>query len=140
MPVNVLNINELYKCVHDGDNQAEKKLFEGLSARFHVFARHRINDIDDIEDVVQDTLMIISREYKSMTFTVSFSAWAYKVLVNRILVYHQKKKVRADRLERIPDSESQIGRDVLVQNQKVLLAKLHHRRDHDGLGYRREHE
>lgn len=50
--------------------------------------------------------MIISREYKTMTYTVSFSAWAYKVLVNRIMAYHQKKKVRTERLERIPENES----------------------------------
>lgn len=101
-----MNINELYNCVQNGDRRSEKQLFESLDARFRVFSRQRINDLDDIEDVVQDTLMIISREYKTMTFTVNFSAWAYKVLVNRILVYYQKKKVQTERLERIPDNES----------------------------------
>lgn len=43
---------------------------------------------------MQDALMVIYRDYRGVTFTTSFAAWAYKVLDNRILAYIKAKKRR----------------------------------------------
>ena len=100
-----LDINKLYKLACEGDPHGVERLFENLSARFRLFARQRIRDGLDAEDVVQDALATILKEYRSVTVKVSFAAWAYKVLDNRILGYIQGKRRRADRVGRVTEGD-----------------------------------
>jgi len=94
-----VDINALYSVASRGDHQAEERLFEGLSARFRLFVRQRIRSQADAEEVVQDALMTIYKEYRGIDYTTSFSAWAYKVLDNRILGCIQKRKRENGRIE-----------------------------------------
>jgi RNA polymerase sigma factor (sigma-70 family) len=48
----------------------------------------------DADEVVQETIMTICREYRSLEISISISAWAYKVLDNRILTHMQTQQVR----------------------------------------------
>lgn len=64
-----------------------------------MFARQRIRNRGDAEEVVQEALMTIYAEYKSITFNTSFSAWAYKVLNNRILNSLRKKQHESQRID-----------------------------------------
>ncbi|UCD16417.1 MAG: RNA polymerase sigma factor [Candidatus Zixiibacteriota bacterium] len=91
------SIAALYKYSCGGDQVSEDRLFERLSERFREFVRHRIWDEHDAEEIVQDALMVIYKSYKDITFTTSFTAWAYKVLDNRILAYIKAKKREAGR-------------------------------------------
>jgi RNA polymerase sigma factor (sigma-70 family) len=95
-------INVLHKAVASGDSSAQERLFGCLTARFRLFVRLRITDRQDAEDVVQDALATIIREYRDMTFSSSFAAWAYKVLDNKVLSYIQSQSRRARRIERDP--------------------------------------
>jgi RNA polymerase sigma-70 factor (ECF subfamily) len=89
-----MDINALYEIARSGDRAAEDDLFQTLAVRLGLIAHHRIWDKADAEDVVQNSLMIIAREYKKMHFDVSFSAWAHKVLDNRILAHIKQKRSR----------------------------------------------
>ena len=87
-----MNINDLYIEACSGDQAAEGELFKTLSARFRLFARQRIRDRLDCEEVAQEALKTIFEEYRKITFTASFAAWAYKVLDNRILASRQRSQ------------------------------------------------
>jgi RNA polymerase sigma-70 factor (ECF subfamily) len=91
-----LSINNLYEKARTGDKSAENELFRTLSVRFRAFTGQRIGDYDDCNDIVQNAILTISKEYKEMDFTVSFSAWAYKVLKNRMLKYFDSRKRSAN--------------------------------------------
>ena len=86
------DINFLYSQVREGNAAKEKQLFQLLSEKFLYFALHRIWDKADAQEIVQDALMTVYREYAKVEFAVSFAAWAYKILNNRILDYIQTKK------------------------------------------------
>ena len=75
-----------------GDQRDIEELFEALTSRFRLFAHHKIRNRVDAEEVVQEALVTVYAEFKTTDFTVSFSAWAIKVLDNRILAYIQRKK------------------------------------------------
>ena len=64
-----------------------------------MFARQRIWNRGDAEEAVQEALMTIYAEYKGITFSTSFSAWAYKVLNNRILNSLRKKQHESQRVD-----------------------------------------
>ena len=82
-----VDINFLYQTARNGDKQAEEQLFSVLAVRFGILANHRIWNEQDAEDVVQNALAVVAREYKGTVISVSFAAWAYKVLDNRMLSY-----------------------------------------------------
>jgi len=105
-----LDLNALYKKAICGDKSAEEALFSALSERFEQFAYHRIWDKEDSKDVLQDTLLAIAREYRQIEFETSFSAWAYKVLDNRILAYIKRKQLRQGRTEAGADSRGSQNR------------------------------
>jgi len=93
-----LNINDLHKTTLNGDLSAEKELFQLLAVRFRLFVHQRIRNEQDCEDIVQETLMAISREYRNIKFETSFSAWSYNVLKNRLLAYLKKSKAETRRM------------------------------------------
>lgn len=92
-------INSLYEAAKRGTPDAEARLFEFLLVRFRFFTDQRIWNRDEAEDVIQNALAVILEEYRDISITSSFSAWAYKVLDNRVLSYIQQKG-RRDRLLR----------------------------------------
>lgn len=117
-----MNINELHKEAAVGDKTAENRLFLHLSERFEQFARHRIWDAEDAKDVAQEALALIAREYKTIDFSTSFLAWAYKVLDNRILGYIKKKRQRGDRVVTVEDVRL-VG-DVSIEIDPDLQSRL----------------
>jgi RNA polymerase sigma factor (sigma-70 family) len=105
-----LKINDLYIEACSGDQTAEGELFKALSARLRLFARQRIRDQLDCEEVAQEALKTIFEEYRKMTFTASFAAWAYKVLNNRILASRQRSQRQAKRESRSAEDYDPPGR------------------------------
>lgn len=95
-----LDINSLHKKACLDKNLYKDQLFEVLSSRFRLFANHKIQDKADAEEIVQEALMTIHAEYNKIEFHTSFSAWACKVLDNRLLNYYQKKKRENQRINR----------------------------------------
>jgi len=120
-------INALYEQARTGDPVKEDLLFKALTVRFRLFTRQRVWSEVDADEVVQETLTAISREYQAQTFTVSFSAWAYKVLDNRILDYMQKQKRRSGKFDHLTAAESVAAAhrdDQYIDLKRRLLACL----------------
>jgi len=86
-----MDFNTLQNNARTGDQLSEKKLFEGLTVRFRLFARRKIDCPEDREEVVQEALMGIAQKYESMQFRTSFIAWAHGVLNNEFLRYYRRK-------------------------------------------------
>ena len=89
-----MTINDLYSLARDGSPGSEDKLFHGLGESFHIFVQQRIWNREDCEEIVQETLAAIAAKYREINFEISFAAWAYKVLENKILHYYRTKRCR----------------------------------------------
>jgi RNA polymerase sigma-70 factor (ECF subfamily) len=120
-PLSALSINSLYGRAAEGDPAAEKELLEHLTVSFRLFAQHRIWDEHDAEEVVQDALVTITSKYRGIEFETSFSAWAYRVLNNKILDFVKKKQARRNLMDRLQD---ETGHDVTWQPDPELKARL----------------
>ncbi len=89
-----MDLNELQKTAKKGDSSAEKELFRILSVRFHLFAYHKIWDEESAQEVAQEALAVVAREFKGVEIRTSFAAWAHQVLEYRILAYLKAKRTR----------------------------------------------
>lgn len=86
-----VDLNELFKLVQANDKTATDLFFKTLTARFRLFTRLRIRNEQDVEEVVQNSLLVISDKIKNIEIERSFTAWAYKILENRIKTFFAKK-------------------------------------------------
>lgn len=105
-----MKIDELYADIRSGGKKAESLLFEHLSVRFSLIAHLKIGNREDAEDVVQEALSVIAREYRSMEFR-SFRAWAYKVFDNRLLDYIGRKMRKTENIATVIDEGSLMVED-----------------------------
>ena len=116
-----MSINALHTRVRDGDTAAEEQLFERLSARFQVFAHHRIWNSVDAEDVAQEALLTIQSRYREIEIETSFAAWAHKVLDNKILAYIEAKRRTGGRYSSLTSDESS---DLATESDPLLRRRL----------------
>lgn len=103
-----MSLNDLYQQARTGNKDAENSLFQSLSARFRLVARHRVWNHDDAEEIVQDSLAVVTQKYKNVEIESSFAAWAQRVLDLNILEYIRKKGRTAKRFEPMPDEETSL--------------------------------
>jgi RNA polymerase sigma factor (sigma-70 family) len=94
-----LDINVLHEKARSGDVEDVNRLFGFLTVRFRYLATLRLGNEADAEEVAQEALMVISKEYKEVVIESSFAAWALKVLENRILNFLRSKTIRQRKLE-----------------------------------------
>ena len=119
----VMSINKLHQLSLDGGPESENRLWESLAARFRIFVRQRVWNDADAEEVVQEAMLTICREYRRVDFKTSFAAWAYKVLDNRILAYLSARKRRSRREVSIDDRSCNPATAVVAVRAE-LKAKL----------------
>ncbi len=117
-----MEINALYARARSGNSADQQALFVALTARFQLLARHRVRDRQDAEDIVQETLAVIHREYRGLDVHSSFAAWAFTVLRNRMLAYFDKRRADAARTATFADDF-----DVPEQDGVGRLADLRRR-------------
>ncbi len=133
----VLNINTLHSQANQGNQAAEEALFKLLTARFRYFAQHKIRERQDVEEIVQDALMTILKKYRNIEFKTSFSAWAHRVLINKILDFHKTKSGHLSKLEEIhetgnssplPDKKGALEQNLLDCLKQINSAYKRHAR------------
>jgi len=100
-----LTINDLYSLARDGDRVAVDGLFQGLTESFRIFAQQKIWNREDCEEIVQETLAAIAAKYREINFEISFAAWAYKVLENKLLHYYRTKRCRESKFSRSEEDQ-----------------------------------
>ncbi len=119
-----MSINAFYLSARDGDARAEEQLFEKLSARFGFFAQQRIWDRDDAQEIAQEALAAVCERYKTIEFQVSFSAWAHKVLDNKILEYYRTRSRMRERESAAENGESTAAHGSSHMLERQLLECL----------------
>jgi RNA polymerase sigma-70 factor (ECF subfamily) len=90
-------VDELLARVRNGDERAEREIFQHLFVRFTVLAKRVITDDQECEDVAQEACITVLEKCKTETFTTGFRAWAYGVLKMKIGNYLQSAQVRRSR-------------------------------------------
>lgn len=75
-----------------GDEKAFTELMIILEKDMYKIARTRFNDINDIEEVVQDTMIQAFKSIKKLKDSKKFKNWLFKVLINKSNLLYKKKK------------------------------------------------
>jgi RNA polymerase sigma-70 factor (ECF subfamily) len=122
-----MTINELYQAAKQGDKEAERQMFSALTVRFGIIANLKVRNSEDAEELVQDTLMTISKEIKQLKVVSSFKAWAHQVFENRLLNYITRKQRRSKVDAKAPVDEGSHGSwanpnpDLMIQLKDCMV-------------------
>lgn len=86
-------IEELIKKAKKGDNKAFEKLILYYHLDLFRIARTRLNQIDDICDAVQETILYAYKSIHNLKNISKFKTWLIKILINKcndIYIVHKK--------------------------------------------------
>jgi RNA polymerase sigma factor (sigma-70 family) len=99
-----------------------------------LFAQQKIWNEQDCLEIVQETLSVVAQGYKTIDFEISFSAWAYRILENKIMNYYRAKKVKESNFSQIQETEKRkvfFQKNPLLENSLIKCLKKIHRFNKD---------
>lgn len=88
------------------------RLFSQHQRKLYLFIGSLLPDGRDVEDVFQETSLVLWREFETFQLGTNFSAWAAQVALNQTLA-HRKRKVR-NRIVFSDEFLSAVARDMTV--------------------------
>ena len=78
----------------DGDAAAHSALLHALVPLLHSFFRHRLHGVkEDVEDLVQETLISVHTRRASYDRTRPFTAWLYAVARYRMVDHYRRRRL-----------------------------------------------
>jgi RNA polymerase sigma-70 factor (ECF subfamily) len=78
----------------DGDAAAHRALLSALVPLLHSFFRRRLHGVEeDVEDLVQETLISVHTRRTSYDRTRPFTAWLYAVARYRMIDHYRRRKL-----------------------------------------------
>lgn len=83
-------------AAQDGDKIAYQRLLESVAPVLQKFVYGRINQKDQIEDIVQEVLLAMHRARHSYDRTRSFSAWMFAIASHKVIDYFRSLKRRGN--------------------------------------------
>ena len=102
----IKSVNTLYKNIHqdiidrccEGDQKAQFQLYKLYYKPMYSVSLRIVNDIEEAEDVMQESFLSAFKNIKSYRGEVSFGAWLKKIVVNRSLDVLKKRKVKFEEI------------------------------------------
>jgi len=88
----VRRVRELWGKAVQGDKRAEEIIFSSLRERFTVIARLSVQS-DDANDIAHEACLAVLKGYKTLKSPFKYSAWAQRVLKNKIAAFYQRKYI-----------------------------------------------
>ncbi len=80
----------------DGDQKAQRHLYDELSGVLYSICLRYMGNEDDAKDVFQEGFVRLLDNLKSFRFDGSFEGWAKRIMVNMALTHLRKRKPMAD--------------------------------------------
>jgi RNA polymerase sigma-70 factor, ECF subfamily len=84
----------LMERVQDGDRQAYRELLEDIGPVVLEFARRRVADRHEVEDVAQETLIALHRARHTYDPARPFEPWLFAIARNVVADYHRRRMAR----------------------------------------------
>ena len=108
-------MEELIKKAQKGDKNAFTDIILQIRNDLYKIAKTRISSDDDIEDLIQDTMIETYKHIKKLREPEKFKMWVIKILVNKCNKLY-KKKYRND----ISIDEYNLENYIILNSQKDI--------------------
>jgi len=115
---------DLVEAARRGDREAYVDLIRPRFARLFAIAHRILRDVDRAEDALQDTLVIVWRDLRSLRDPDRFDGWLGRVLVNECTNQATRERRRVAKLLVLPvDGPATSDSDLLTVVNRDLLER-----------------
>jgi len=92
-------MEEIIKKAQDGDKEALNKVIEEIEGPLYKIAILRLKNEEDAKDVVQNTMLLIYKNLKTLREPKYFKTWATKILINECNKYYKNETKKNGQVE-----------------------------------------
>lgn len=109
-------MEELIEKAKKGDKQAFTNLILENQAKLYKIAKVRLKNQADIEDVVQETMIILYTKLLKLKDHTKFDIWLYKILIHQCYEKYRKNKIAIVSLETI-QNQKRYSQEIQVEDK-----------------------
>ena len=88
-------MEELVEKAKNGDSDAFTNLILNIEKDLYCIAKSKINDENDIDDIIQETMMIAFFNIKKLKINNFFKTWVIRILINNCNKFYKRKKLKS---------------------------------------------
>lgn len=110
-------MDELVEKAKNGDKDAFTNLILENQVKLYKIAKARLKNEADIEDVIQETMLILYTKLPKLKDNAKFEIWLYKILINQCNKKYRKNKTNIIPLDLIENQKA-------YSNQEKIEDKL----------------
>lgn len=85
-------MEELVDRAKNNDSDAFTHLILNIERDLYCIAKSRINDENDIEDIIQETMIIAFLNIKKLKNNSFFKTWIIRILINNCKKFHKRRE------------------------------------------------
>lgn len=85
-------MEKLVEKAKNGDSDAFTNLILNIEKDLYCIAKSKINDENDIDDIIQETMMIAFFNIKKLKNNIFFKTWVIRILINNCNKFYKRKK------------------------------------------------
>lgn len=109
-------MEELIKLALTGNQDAYTKLIESIQFELYSIASARLDNIDDINDAIQETIIHSYEKLNTLNNPIFFKTWIIRILINECNLIYRKKKKQLGLFNKITDSVSSFYKKDNLEN------------------------
>lgn len=108
-------MEELVENAKNGDKEAYTKLITDVKKDLYKVARCKIDEAEDIEDIIQDTIIIAYTKISQLRDNKFFKAWIIKILNNECKKFYINKKREEEINDKYISSRESVDNDQIEE-------------------------
>lgn len=99
-------MEELIEKAKKGDKEAFTNLILQNQMKLYKIAKARLKNEADIEDVIQETMLILYTKLPKLRDNTKFNIWLYKILMNQCKDKYRRNKISFVSLETVENNKT----------------------------------
>lgn len=109
-------MEELIIRSKNGDEKSFTELILSMKNDLYKISKTRLNDENDINDAIQETMINAYKHLKKLKDNATFKSWIIKILINECNKIYKKKSKKQKLFEKIIIEENVTIKDSTIEN------------------------
>jgi len=114
-----MNEKQLVKKILAGDQKAIREFYQRFEKRLTNYVQGRINNPNDVEEIVQDTFWGILNSLPNFKFNSSLYTYLVSIAKHEIADYYRKKRIKTTLFSRFPFLETLASQALTPENRAL---------------------
>lgn len=112
----------LLKKAQKGDKHAFDKIIEKIQRKLYVIAKSRISNEEDIEDILQETVMYAYININKLRELDKFNSWIIKILINNCNKMYVRNHIKTLSYDEVHADNMNLNEESQIKNVEAEIS------------------